>query len=99
MRILHAERFVGAARVAVVFLHIQADAADAGIGFGRILQLQAGIGNRGPLGRIRTDINLRSIREVAGDFILQDNAALEAIINTTPARIGGRLVVRAVGET
>lgn len=35
--------------------------AYAGIGFGRILQLQAGFGDRGPLGRIRTDINLRSI--------------------------------------
>lgn len=35
--------------------------AYAGIGFGRLIQLQAGIGNRGPLGRIRTDINLRSI--------------------------------------
>ena len=35
--------------------------AYAGIGFGRLIQLQAGIGDRGPLGRIRTDINLRSI--------------------------------------
>lgn len=32
-----------------------------GIGFGRLIQLQAGYGDRGPLGRLRTDINLRSL--------------------------------------
>jgi len=31
----------------------------AGFGFSRILQIQAGYGDRGPLGRIRTDLNLR----------------------------------------
>jgi hypothetical protein len=33
----------------------------AGFGFSRILQLQAGYGDRGPLGRIRTDLNLREV--------------------------------------
>lgn len=32
-----------------------------GFGFGRLIQLQAGYGDRGTLGRIRTDINLRSV--------------------------------------
>lgn len=32
-----------------------------GIGLGRLLQLQVGYGDRGSLGRLRTDINLRSI--------------------------------------
>lgn len=35
--------------------------AYAGIGFGRIIQLQVGYGDRGSLGRIRTDWNFRSI--------------------------------------
>ncbi|MFZ5697633.1 MAG: hypothetical protein ACOY9J_02735 [Pseudomonadota bacterium] len=35
--------------------------AYAGIGLGRIVQLQAGIGDRGPLGRIRADLNLREV--------------------------------------
>lgn len=35
--------------------------AYVGIGFSRLIQLQVGYGNRGPLGRLRTDINLRSI--------------------------------------
>lgn len=35
--------------------------AYVGIGFGRLIQMQVGYGNRGPLGRLRTDINLRSI--------------------------------------
>lgn len=33
----------------------------AGFGFSRILQIQAGYGDRGPLGRIRTDLNLREV--------------------------------------
>lgn len=33
----------------------------AGIGFGRIIQLQVGIGDRGPVGRVRTDINFREV--------------------------------------
>lgn len=32
-----------------------------GIGFGRIIQLQLGVGTEGSLGRIRTDLNFRSI--------------------------------------
>lgn len=35
--------------------------AYAGFGIGRILQIQAGFGDRGPLGRVRTDLNLRSV--------------------------------------
>ncbi len=35
--------------------------AYAGIGIGRVLQMQAGIGDRGPLGRIRVDLNLREV--------------------------------------
>ena len=35
--------------------------AYGGIGLGRIFQLQVGIGDRGPLGRIRTDLNLREV--------------------------------------
>lgn len=33
----------------------------AGFGFGRIVQLQAGYGTRGTLGRVRTDLNLREV--------------------------------------
>ncbi|MFZ5757291.1 MAG: hypothetical protein ACOY3X_10330 [Pseudomonadota bacterium] len=33
----------------------------AGIGFGRIIQLQLGAGTEGTLGRVRTDLNFRSI--------------------------------------
>lgn len=33
----------------------------AGFGVGRFLQLQAGYGDRGTLGRIRTDLNLREV--------------------------------------
>lgn len=43
----------------------------AGFGVGRILQLQAGIGDRGPLGRIRTDLNLRE----AFNFVTQSRQA------------------------
>lgn len=32
-----------------------------GIGLGRIFQMQLGFGDRGPLGRIRTDLNLREV--------------------------------------
>lgn len=32
-----------------------------GFGFSRIIQIQAGIGDRGPVGRIRTDINIREV--------------------------------------
>ncbi len=35
--------------------------AYAGIGIGRVLQLQVGFGDRGTLGRIRTDLNLREV--------------------------------------
>lgn len=41
--------------------------AYAGIGLGRIVQLQAGAGDRGMLGRIRTDLNLREVY----DFVMQ----------------------------
>lgn len=33
----------------------------AGFGFGRIFQIQAGYGDRGTLGRIRTDFNVREV--------------------------------------
>lgn len=35
--------------------------AYAGFGFGRLIQIQAGYGDRGTLGRIRSDLNLRSV--------------------------------------
>ncbi|MFP5440620.1 MAG: hypothetical protein ACLGHJ_03940 [Gammaproteobacteria bacterium] len=35
--------------------------AYAGIGLGRMLQLQVGYGDRGPVGRVRSDLNLRSV--------------------------------------
>lgn len=42
--------------------------AYAGIGFGRIIQLQLGYGDRGSVGRVRTDLNLRSVY----NFLTQD---------------------------